>query len=136
MLDNTIPELDKKGLREFGVVTGAIVAGLFGLLLPWLLERPLPVWPWIVFAVLGAWGIIAPTTLRPVYRGWMRFGHFMGRIVTPIIMGLIFYLVITPIATVRKLLGKDSLARKLESEVKSYRVESVKPSVENLKRPF
>lgn len=40
-----IPELDRKGLRQFGLVTGGIVAGLFGLLFPWLLERALPLWP-------------------------------------------------------------------------------------------
>ncbi|MGW8367644.1 MAG: hypothetical protein ACWGPN_03060 [Gammaproteobacteria bacterium] len=37
----------RKELREFGLVTGAMVAGLFGIFFPWLLEYPWPVWPWI-----------------------------------------------------------------------------------------
>ncbi len=69
-----IPELDRKGLREFGLTTGAIIAALFGALFPWLLERAFPLWPWIILLVLGGWALVAPASLRPVYRLWMRFG--------------------------------------------------------------
>jgi hypothetical protein len=72
-----IPELDRKGLREFGLITGAIVAVLFGLFFPWLLERSFPLWPWAIFAVLGAWALVAPLSLRLVYRAWMRFGRIL-----------------------------------------------------------
>ena len=40
--EHKIPVLDRKGLREFGLVTGGIIAGLFGLFFPWLIERPFP----------------------------------------------------------------------------------------------
>jgi hypothetical protein len=93
--EHAIPELDRKGLREFGLVTGGIVAGLFGLFFPWVFERSWPAWPWIVFAVLGCWGLLAPMSLQPVYRVWMRFGLLLSRVTTPLIMGLVFYLVIT-----------------------------------------
>ena len=53
-----------KELREFGIVTGALFALVFGLLLPWLFELALPTWPWIVLAILATWGIVAPATLR------------------------------------------------------------------------
>ena len=130
-----IPELDRKGLRDFGLVTGGIVAALFGLFFPWLLERPLPLWPWVLFAVLGIWGLVAPMSLRPVYRAWMRFGLLMSRVTTPLIMGIVFFLMITPMALVWKLFGKDAMARKLDNST-SYRVQSRKPPIENLKRPF
>ncbi len=133
--DHSIPELDRKGLRDFGLVTGAIVAALFGLFFPWLLERSLPLWPWALFAVLGIWGLLAPMSLRPVYRVWMRFGLLMSRVTTPLIMGIVFFLMITPMALVLKLLGKDAMARKLDNSM-SYRVPSRKPPIENLKRPF
>ena len=42
----TIPELDRAGLRQFGLLMGGFVALVFGLLLPWLFERTLPLWPW------------------------------------------------------------------------------------------
>ena len=47
-----IPKLDKKGLRDFGLLTGVIFVALFGLLLPWLRGHGLPRWPWGVSATL------------------------------------------------------------------------------------
>ena len=70
-----IPTLSRKGLREFAIVTGGVLAVIFGLLLPWIFDNSYPYWPWIVWAVLSAWGLIAPMSLRPVYRLWMRFGR-------------------------------------------------------------
>jgi O-antigen/teichoic acid export membrane protein len=133
---HTIPNVGRKELRSFGVTTGMIVAALFGLFFPWLLERAIPAWPWILCAVLVVWGLVAPATLRPVYRGWMRFGLFMSRITTPLILGIVFFLVVTPMAFLRSLLGKDSMARKFLDSADSYRVPSKKPSKENLTRPF
>ena len=49
-----IPELDAAGLRRFALVTGAILAVLFGVLLPWLFGFGFPLWPWIVAGVLAA----------------------------------------------------------------------------------
>ena len=94
--NHTIPELDRSGLREFGFVTGAIVVAIFGLLVPWLLDKTLPLWPWIVAAPLWVLAAVYPKWLKPVYRGWMRFGIFASRITTPIILGIVFYLVISP----------------------------------------
>ena len=142
MADHVIPELDRKGLREFGLVTGGIVAGLFGLFFPWVLDRPMPSWPvsyfgwpWIVFAVLGTWGLVAPMTLRPVYRIWMRFGLLLSKVMTPLIMSIVFFFVITPVAIVLKLLGKDPMARKFDKS-DSYRVVIEKPKTENLGKPY
>lgn len=136
MVDAVIPELDRKGLRSFGVVTGCIVAALFGLLFPWLLSRQIPVWPWVLAGALTAWALAAPATLRPVYRGWMRFGLLMGRIMTPLLLGIVFVVVITPIARVRALLGRDSLARKLTPDASTYRIQSRTSGPSDLERPF
>jgi hypothetical protein len=134
---HAIPELDSKGYREFGLVTGAIVAVLFGLFFPWLLDRAFPLWPWIVFGVLGAWGLIAPMTLRPVYNIWMKFGLFMGTyIMTPLIMFIVFYGMFMPMGLVMRVFGKDGMARKLDSAAESYRIVSAKAPVKNLERPF
>ena len=130
-----IPELDGKGLREFAFVTGAIVAGLFGLLLPWLFDAGLPIWPWIIFGVLALWGLILPKSLRPVYHGWMRFGLFMSRITTPLILGIVFYLIISPIGLIRRTFGTDPLRRDLD-DADSYRVPSKRAPADHLKRPF
>ena len=135
MAEHEIPELDRKGLREFGLVTGGIVAGLFGLFFPWLLERSIPLWPWIVFGVLGVWGLIAPLSLRPVYRGWMRFGLMLSKVMTPLIMGIVFFVVITPVALILKIVGNDPMARKFD-DGESYRVPTKKAPTENLEKPY
>ena len=134
-MDYVIPELDRKGLREFGFVTGGIVAGLFGLFFPWLLERSWPLWPWIVFGVLAAWGLIAPMTLRPVYRGWMRFGLLLSKVMTPLIMGIVFFGLITPVALLMKLFRNDPMDRKFEDS-DSYRVPTEKAAPDNLEKPY
>ena len=64
-----IPELDRPGLRRFGLTTGAIVAALFGVLLPYLFDHAWPRWPWVIAAILITWATVAPGTLRLVYRG-------------------------------------------------------------------
>ena len=131
-----IPELDRAGLRKFGVTTGAIVAGLFGVFFPWLLNVGFVLWPWVLFAVLAVMGLVAPMSLRPVYQGWMRFGLFMSRFTTPLIMGLVFFLVITPTALIMKLLGKDPMKRELVQDQTTYRVASSKAAREAIERPY
>lgn len=131
-----IPELDRKGLREFGLTTGAIVGGLFGLFFPWLLERPIPRWPWLVLAVLGMLGLAAPAALRPIYRGWMWFGHQLSRITTPIIMAAVFYIAITPLGLLMRALGKDPMAGRFEKDRASYRVPSHAVPNNRLEKPF
>lgn len=131
-----IPELDAKGLREFGLTTGAIVVGLFGLFFPWVLERPWPFWPWIVGGVLAAWALAAPATLRGVYRGWMRLGLLLGKVTTPIVMGAIFFVIVTPAALVIRLAGRDLLGRRFDPDATTYRVASERPAADSLKNPF
>jgi len=138
---HAIPELDRKGYREFGLVTGAIVAGLFGLFFPWVFDLAFPSefprWPWIVFAVLGVWGLVAPLTLKPVYKVWMTFGLFMGTyIMTPLIMFIVFYGLFLPVGMIMRIFGKDSMNRKLDSAADTYRVQSDEPSTKNLEKPF
>jgi hypothetical protein len=130
-----IPELDKAGLRNFAFTMGAIIAGLFGLALPYLFGLGWPRWPWIVAAVFFTWGAAAPTTLRPVYRGWMRFGLLLSKITTPIILTLVYVITIIPTSIILRLARKDLLHRKFDGS-KSYRVKSKAPSIENMEKPF
>ena len=135
MMTNEIPELDKSGLRQFGLTTGAIVAGLFGIVFPYLLDLSWPLWPWLIFAVLVSWALIAPSSLRPVYQGWMRFGLLLGKITTPIIMTLLFLITILPGALLLRLFRKDPMRRSFDDSV-SYRVKAKQPSVQNLEKPY
>lgn len=137
MLKDQIPELDRAGLRNFGLTTGAIVALLFGLFLPWLFDRGLPLWPWILAAILGAWALVLPASLKPIYKGWMKVGLTLGFINTRIILFLLYYLIFFPVGLVIKLAGRDPMARALTPATDdSYRVASNKRDHTHFERPY
>ena len=131
-----IEKLDAQGYRKFGLTTGAIVIGLFGLLIPWVFSFNYPAWPWILGAGLGGWALLAPGTLQPVYSGWMKFGHLMNWINTRLILGLLFYGIFLPTGGVMRLFGKDPMHRKLDKTLGSYRVKSDQAPKENVERPY
>ncbi|NEP05424.1 MULTISPECIES: SxtJ family membrane protein [Okeania] len=137
MSDREIPKIDKKGLREFGLIVGGVFGGLFGLLLP-LLHRhwPPPAWPWIIATPLLVLAIVSPPTLGPVYKFWMRVGIFLSKIMTPLWMGLVFYLVVMPMGLIMRMFKKDPMERQLNTETSTYRVMSQLKTRESMERPF
>lgn len=135
-INQKIPELDRKGLREFGLTTGAAVVVIFGLFFPWMLELGWPAWPWVIAAPLWLLALVYPLWLRWIYRAWMRFGLLASRVMTPLVLGIVFFVMISPMAMVRRLMGKDPMQRALDPNQKSYRVQSAKSPREKLERPF
>lgn len=135
-MNEAIETLDKKGLRQFGLVTGAIVVALFGLAIPWLIGRPWPYWPWYIAGTLWVMAVVLPAALNPVYHIWMRFGLVLGWINTRIILGFLFYALFTPISLLLFLMRKDPMRRKKESEAESYRIDAVNQSKEHMERPY
>ncbi|MGB5211966.1 MAG: SxtJ family membrane protein [Gammaproteobacteria bacterium] len=133
---HVIPELDRAGLREFGLIMAAAVPLLFGLFLPWQFERSWPIWPWVFGAVFLTWSLTAPDSLKPVYRVWMRFGHLMGRIVTPVILTATFVIAILPTGLIMRMAGRDPMHRRFDPEAETYRVPSVANGRERLEKPF
>ncbi len=133
---NEIPVRDRRGLREFGLVTGGIVAVLFGLFFPWLLERPWPWWPWALAGVLVLWALIAPSTMNPVYRSWMRLGLVLGWVSSRIVLSVVFYILITPVGLVMRLFKRDPMKRKCNSSMNTYRIQSSQRSKNHMERPF
>ncbi len=131
-----IPKLNQKELRDFGLLTGTIVAVLFGLLLPWLKGHSLPSWPWIIAVVLGFLAVLAPMTLKPVYQVWMRIGLVLGWVNTRLILGIVFYGLLMPMAMIMRLLNRDPMARKLEVNLPTYRLPSQRKTRESMEKPF
>jgi hypothetical protein len=66
----------------------------------------------------------------------MWVGLFISRVTTPLILGIVFFLVISPIGLVRRLRGTDELRRHFDDQATSYRVPSVMRSTKTLERPF
>ena len=135
-------DTDKKTLREFGLVFAGGLIVFFGLLIPWIFDKPWiwqaggARWPWIAAAAFGATGLILPRVLKPVYLLWMKLGHVLGWVNTRIILGLLFFVMFAPLALLFRLFGRDPLARRLDKSATTYRVASEKPPRERLERPF
>lgn len=128
---------DEKQLREFGLLSGTILVGLWGLLLPWLRGYSLPIWPWIVSAILCFLALLIPAMLGPVYQIWMKIGSILGWINTRLILGIIFYSLIMPIGLVkRQVFQQDPLFRKLDVDQETYRIFSTVKPKESLEKPF
>ena len=125
-----------KELRKFGLTSGIIVVLLFGLLLPWIFSRPVPRWPWGVSSVLIIWALIAPGTLKIVYKIWMRIGLAFGWVNTRIVLAIVFYLFFTPMGILMKIFRKDPMRRKVDDGAISYRCASVKQPKEHMERPY
>lgn len=71
-------------------------------------------------------GILLPGKLGPVYRAWMGFAAVLGRITNPIVMGAMYYLVLTPTGLLRRAMGKNALVRSPQND--SYWVERAEGS--------
>ncbi|MDT8447862.1 MAG: SxtJ family membrane protein [bacterium] len=129
-----IQQLNNAELRKFGLSTGSIIGGLFGLLLPWVLDKPWPVWPWYIVAPLVGVGLVLPQALRPVYKGWMTFGHWAGWVNSKIILGIIYYGLMVPLGLSMKLLGRDHLH--LKPNTKSHWTQSKLKDKTHFERPY
>ena len=79
----------------------------------------LNLWLLSASAIFFILGITNSNLLLPVNKIWFKFGIFLGKIISPLIMGIIFFLVVTPIGLIMRLLGKDLLKLKFSSD-KSY----------------
>ena len=132
-----IPTLDNKGLRKFGLTTGAIIIALFVLFFPWVFDaESLPIWPWVVAGILWVPALIMPGLLRPIYTTWMKIGHGLGWINTRIILGALFYVMILPMGLIMRLFGKDPMLRKRDESASSYRIETISEAKDRLEKPY
>ena len=112
---------DTKELRNFGLLVGAIF-NIIG------------IWPMVIrgeqfrlWAVAGGsalifLGIVLPSWLKPIHRGWMWIGHVLGWINTRILLSLVFYGLITPIGLVFRMLEKDTMRQAFSDTSSTYRV--------------
>ena len=131
-----IPKLDKKGLRQFGFMFGSIIAGLFGIVLPWLFDFKYPYWPWVVLLVFFAWGLLAPNTIEPFYKLWMRFGLLLNAVMSRIILGIVYYAVVLPTGLIMKLKGYDPMNREFDADLDSYRIKNENVDKKQMEKPF
>ena len=112
---------NKSSNRSFGIVF-FIVFLLIGFY-PFLNQEELKLWSIIISFIFLILGIMNSKILTPFNKIWIKLGIFLGKIISPIIMGLIFFLVVTPIGIFMRILGKDLLNLKFKGDKKSYWLE-------------
>ena len=110
--------------RSFGVVF--FIVFLLIAIYPLLKGNELRIWSLIIsFSFLGL-GLINSKLLTPLNKLWFKFGLLLGKFISPLIMGIIFFVVVTPIGIIMRLLKKDLLNLKFNDQ-KSYWIKKTGP---------
>jgi len=117
--------------RSFGLLFGAVFALLagYGLLFKgWSLVVVLSlVAVALAFVLLG---FLVPRVLRPLNWLWFQLGQLLGKIVSPVVLGAIFFLILTPVSLVARLFGRDALRLKRKASQTSYWLDRAPPGPE------
>ena len=106
-----------KDIRSFGITIGIVMFIISGLLMYYNKEEYQLIA--IIASTFIGLGFVAPIILKPFYFVWMTFAAILGWAMTRVILSLVFYLIITPIGLLTRLLGEDFLALK-KSNPESY----------------
>ena len=104
--------------RNFGIVFFFVF--LIISLWPLTNENSLRVWSIFVAIIFLILGLMNSNLLTPLNILWFKLGMLLGSIVAPIVMGIVFFVIITPIGFIMKIIGKDLLNNKYDSKNKSY----------------
>ena len=111
--------------RSFGwTFTGFFVlAGAYGL---WK-GAGAQSWLLALAAVTAVVTVTRETWLTPLNRAWMKLGELLGRVVSPVVLGVIFFGVFTPVGAVMRLCGRDAMCRRFDAAARSYWVKRDPP---------
>mgnify|MGYP006059350891 FL=1 len=118
--------------KSFGIVF-AIVFFLIGLW-PIIKSNDIRIWSLILSVIFLILGLMNSSILTPLNKIWFRFGIFLGNFIAPVVMGIIFFFVVTPIGLIMRLLGRDLIKLKKNNE-NSYWIEK-KDTESSMRKQF
>ena len=110
--------------RSFGIVF--FIVFLLIALYPLTYSEEIRIWSSIISLIFLVLGLLNSKILTPLNKLWFKFGILLGKIISPLVMGIIFFLVVTPIGLIMRLFGKDVLNLKYNKN-KSYWIEKNGP---------
>tara|TARA_B110000967_G_scaffold124937_1_gene127717 strand:- start:69 stop:458 length:390 start_codon:yes stop_codon:yes gene_type:complete len=118
--------------RDFGVVF--FIFFMIISLFPLFKDGNVRVWAVVVAIIFLILGLLNSSALSPLNKIWFKFGILLGNFISPIIMGLVFFIVVTPTSFIMKVFGKDLLNLKKNNK-KSYWIEK-SPIKSKMKNQF
>ena len=110
--------------KSFGIVFFTVF--LLIAIYPLINNGELRIWSLVVAIIFFILGLVNSKVLTPLNKLWFKFGLLLGKIVSPLIMGFIFFFVVTPIAFIMRIIGKDLLNLKFNNK-KTYWIEKTGP---------
>ena len=119
--------------KSFGIVFFVIF--LVVALWPLINEGEIRIWSIVISIIFLFLGLINSKILTPLNKLWFRFGILLGNVFSPIVMGIIYFGVITPIGILMKLIGKDILNLKQNKKSSTYWIKKEKV-ISNMKNQF
>jgi hypothetical protein len=105
------PQFTASHGRKFAL-TLAIAFGVIAAIAFW---RGRQTASWIagtIALVMSLAGLLVPGSLEPVERGWMKLAHAISRVTTPIFMGIVYFVILTPVGVVRRIMGANALVHR------------------------
>jgi hypothetical protein len=122
----------KNPARNFGILF-FIVFFLYGAW-PIINSNELKIWSLLIGILFLIFGLFFPKVLLPLNNIWIKFGELLGKIISPLVMGIVFFVFITPMAFIIRLFGKDLLNMKFNSK-SSYWINR-KKNITSMKKQF
>ena len=122
----TSSSTDVKHIRIFGLIAFLFFGCLSGLGI--LTQKPLPTYLFGSLSVLGTGFMILPRQLEPVYNGWLRIAHGIGRTITFLALVFAYYAIMTPAALIKRVCGGRPIPLKPDSTASSYWVSRSEPA--------
>ena len=119
--------------RNFGLVF--FIVFLIVSIWPLTYDEPVRIWCAIISSVFLILGLMNSKLLTPLNKLWFKFGMILGAIVAPIVMVFIFFLVVTPIGLVMRIMGRDLLNKKYDKKKNTYWINRYK-NMSSMKKQF
>ena len=119
--------------RSFGLLFFIVFLAIS--LWPLKSQEDLRLWAFILALIFFVLGILNSKFLTPLNKLWMKFGIFLGSIISPFVMGVVFFMVVTPVGLIMRFLGKDLLRIKKSKFVSTYWISREKQN-NTMKRQF
>ena len=119
--------------RSFGLLFFIVFLAIS--LWPLISQGDLRLWAFILAIIFFVLGILNSKFLTPLNKLWMKFGLFLGSIIAPLVMGIVYFMVVTPVGLIMRSLGKDLLRMKKSKSAATYWIGREKQN-DTMKRQF